>query len=141
GVNADNGVSALVEVYDPTTDEWRTASSIPVPRQYLVATAANGGIYTMGGNVNPNAVHEYAPSTDSWRDRTPMPTANSTPNLASIGDKSYVLGDRHSFIYDAPTDTWCGAATMPVPTVLAATGQIHGKIYIANGANNLEYTP
>src|SRR5262249_16206 len=63
--------------YDPGTDSWSLAQSMPTPRFGHAVTTANGKLYAFGGyNGQPLGVNEeYDPATDSWATRAPMPTA------------------------------------------------------------------
>ncbi len=46
----DNGRVSIVEVYDPASDSWSTAASMPVPTYLLAATEVHGLIYAIGGS-------------------------------------------------------------------------------------------
>ena len=60
-------LSSSVYVYDPTTDTWSTAPAMPTARQSPAAAAANGKIFTLGGDTgvtsnSPTSVVEvFAP--------------------------------------------------------------------------------
>src|SRR5207247_2519357 len=42
-------VSAVLDVYDPSTDTWATKAPMSTPRWDLAAAAANGKLYAIGG--------------------------------------------------------------------------------------------
>jgi N-acetylneuraminic acid mutarotase len=56
GANAtDQGVYDLVDVYNPTTNEWRTATSMPSARHGIYPLMVAGRIYVAGGGVRAGA--------------------------------------------------------------------------------------
>ena len=67
------------EVYDPSTDSWSTATSMPAPIRGHAACAYGGKIYVFGGNTGSyqTTVLIYDPSTDSWSTGTSMPAARA----------------------------------------------------------------
>jgi N-acetylneuraminic acid mutarotase len=56
---------STVEVYDPSTNTWSSAASMPTARSWLGATDVNGLIYAIGGLgaaiTQVNTVEQYAP--------------------------------------------------------------------------------
>ena len=60
-----NNPQKTVEVYDPSSNSWSTAASMPTARASLAAADAKGLIYVVGGNdnnnVTVNAMEQYAP--------------------------------------------------------------------------------
>src|SRR5207245_11599377 len=49
GFDANGMASAKVEVYNTTSDAWRTASPLPVALHHAGAAVVNGRIYIVGG--------------------------------------------------------------------------------------------
>jgi N-acetylneuraminic acid mutarotase len=50
GGQTNNGfVTGIVEVYDPKTDTWSTATSMPTPRDGLATREIGGRLYAIGG--------------------------------------------------------------------------------------------
>ena len=70
GVDLERGASVLtVDVYDPATDTWTTATDHPTARDCHTAAVVDGRIYTIGGSWGPpgleapvlSTVYEYDP--------------------------------------------------------------------------------
>ena len=59
GVAAD-GDSDANEVYDPTTDTWKTLSPMATARDHLAAAAVDGQIYVMGGGLGSYSLNLWA---------------------------------------------------------------------------------
>ncbi len=83
GYNSSGGLlTSTVEVYDPSTNTWSTAASMPTARFGLAAAAVNGKIYAIGGvnssggsEVFLNTVEVYDPATNTWSTAASMLTA------------------------------------------------------------------
>jgi hypothetical protein len=78
GLTADGGVSAAVQVYDPSSDAWREGPELPEPVHHasLVATASDlvliGGYRTLA--FDPVAdVFVLDQENDTWVEATPLP--------------------------------------------------------------------
>jgi N-acetylneuraminic acid mutarotase len=121
--NGRYGPSTIVEVYDPATDSWSSASSMPTLRGMSAAAAVNDRIYVIGGNRgyrDPSymtTVEEYEPATDTWRSRASLPTGLGMISAVAHDGKIYVLGGTtgydgewtytgDSFEYDPAIDSW-----------------------------------
>jgi len=57
--------SSITEVYDPLTNEWKAAASLPSPRSYFGAVSINNIIYVVGGNFGSalKSMYNYNPET------------------------------------------------------------------------------
>src|SRR6266478_2526027 len=94
------GVSSMVldtvEVYDPISNSWSTATSMPTARAALAATAVNGKICAIGGFNGGgvlNAVEVYDPSTNTWSTAAAgMPTARKGLAAADANGLIYAVG-------------------------------------------------
>jgi N-acetylneuraminic acid mutarotase len=136
-----------VYVYDPATNMWTSAASLPGPAVENPAVVALGGkLYVFGGGTGPfsGAVANAAvfdPTTSSWTTLAPMPTARQGPGAGAIGGKIYVAGgmanDGSSLsvleVYDPATNSWTtGGAAMgtrrdnPGATVLGGVLHVFG---------------
>jgi N-acetylneuraminic acid mutarotase len=103
------------EVYDPITDTWTTASSIPVPTFGYASAVVDGKIYIMGG------ARQFSPS---WN------------NLTTINSNQ---------VYDVQNDTWSNGAELPTPRSYAAAVATSGVtapegIYVVGGFDQVDYT-
>jgi len=65
GLDANTNALNTVEAYDPSSNSWSTAASMPTARSQLAATDANGVIYAIGGantgGTPLNATEQYWP--------------------------------------------------------------------------------
>jgi N-acetylneuraminic acid mutarotase len=145
---------ATVEEYDPTTNTWRARSPLPTPCNHMGGEAVNGKIYVIGGRLsgafiiglpgNINLVQAYDPVTDSWVTKSPMPTARSGLNTASLNgiifvaggevqDDKYLAAFRAFEAYDPASDTWWQLPSMLLPRHECIMAALNNRIHVAGG--------
>jgi N-acetylneuraminic acid mutarotase len=152
-----NTVFNLVEVYDPSTNTWTSASSpnppapAPTARTGLGAVAVSGKIYAFGGinNTNTvlNTVEVYDPSTNTWSTTTPagqplatMVTARYAFGAATVNGQIYAIGGNVNGVttnsaeaYNPSTNTWSEVFFPPTSRQNLAAATLNGKIYAVGG--------
>jgi N-acetylneuraminic acid mutarotase len=150
GIGYVGGYPNLVgatEVYDTVTDTWETKTSIPTPRESLVANVVNGKIYIMAGDayggppgwmVLVSKTEIYDPETDTWTTGASMPNFEGfgmAPNTASavVDNKIYVIVDQTLRIYDPETDIWSNDTQMPTPRRYLGGAVINDRLYAIGG--------
>lgn len=129
GMGACPGVKGDGAAYNPTTDTWRTLSSVGAPS----ARSGHAAVWTgsemiiwggaTGGSFSPavNDGAHYNPVTDSWRPitLTSAPSARAAFGAGWLHDKMVVWGPFSSIggLYDPATDQWSQLqfAGAPVP--------------------------
>lgn len=88
------------QVYDPATDQWSIAASLPVASSYASAAVTQGNmakeaIYYIGGytgNQYSSQVRIYTPENNSWSTAEDMPTARAYLGVAVVNDLIYAIG-------------------------------------------------
>ena len=139
GFNSSGDSTNTVDVYDPQTNTWSSAASLPIATNHNAATVAAGKLYAFGGVSNRTFV--YNPQTNSWSDVAPMRFQHAnTPAVGVIDDKIYVAGgdgpnmnQTELEVYDPAMNTWTQLASMSVPRNHTAGGVINGEFYVAAG--------
>jgi N-acetylneuraminic acid mutarotase len=136
-----------LDVYNPTTDTWTTAGTIPTPRAGAGTCLVNGQIYLIGGVIGSlhepplRTVERYDPATDTWARRADMPTARMFLSTSVLHGEIYAIGGGvwngsiFSTVekYDPTTDTWTKQADMQGGRHSFATSAVNGKIYAIGG--------
>ena len=133
GGRSENGISGMVERYDPGVDAWEQLAEKPVPVHDTRAVALGGRIYVAGGEDAAGGVTDlvevYDPIEDSWDLVAPLPQARSAFAAAEYEGRLYIFGgwDGSAFvdttyIYDPAADTW--DAGQPMPQALGYAGAI-----------------
>ncbi|MGB1873953.1 MAG: Kelch repeat-containing protein, partial [Akkermansiaceae bacterium] len=96
GHDAINSESNLMHVYDPATDTWSQAASLPLPRSHHEAGTFvhDGHIFVVGGQLStgPNSddVSAYEIATDTWKILPTIPLELNGTIAAIINDTFYV---------------------------------------------------
>ena len=104
------GTFEEVEVYDPTTDTWRTETPITTPRHGIWPVTLNGRIHVIAGGVqeglSTSDVHElFSP------DGTPPPTPTSTEIRINAGGGEHQDGGGNTWSADSFFNTGNAYAT------------------------------
>ncbi|HYM91090.1 MAG TPA: hypothetical protein VEW91_05600, partial [bacterium] len=131
-------------------------SPMPTARNHMGdGGSVNGKIYVIGGRLsgafiiampgNTDLVQEYDPAADAWATKTPMPTARSGLNSATLNGIIYVAGGevrtyqylaafRAFEAYDPASNTWWQLPPMPSPRHECAMAALGNRIHIVGGA-------
>ncbi|MCK4724580.1 MAG: hypothetical protein KAT29_02205, partial [Anaerolineales bacterium] len=82
------GVTGIVERYDPTTDTWSSVRDKPVPVSDVSGTVIGGKIYIPGGQLLSgdvsNVLEIYDPQQDEWYRGRNLPVPISAYGLTSF---------------------------------------------------------
>jgi N-acetylneuraminic acid mutarotase len=147
-------ITASVEEYDPSTDQWTARAPLPVGIHHAGIGVTDGQLYVIGGYTqsgltvwHPVAmVYAYNPATDTWVERAPMPTARGALSVTEHEGKLYAIGgyDRKANsaaveIYDPESNTWAVRASLPTPRDHLTTAMVSGKVYAIGGRLNGDY--
>jgi DNA-binding CsgD family transcriptional regulator/N-acetylneuraminic acid mutarotase len=146
GGSTVDGVTGVVEKYDPSVNIWAQAASKTTPVSDISAGVLRGVIYIPGGRLDSGKVTDvleiYDPIHDAWKIGKSMPVALCAYALATFEGKLYLFGgwdgDRYvnrSFEYDPVSDQWSELAAMPSARGYAGAATAGGKIYVIGGKN------
>jgi N-acetylneuraminic acid mutarotase len=155
-----SGFTGKTEVYDPSTNTWKTKASMLTPRADLSAGVVDGKIYLIGGKqyvsselyYKESDVNEvYDPTADSWSNGTAVPIATFGYGSAVVDNKIYIIGGGTQFwekydltyvtanqVYDPATDKWSSGATFNPEGSYMASAATSGldapkRIYLMGG--------
>ncbi len=149
GGETQNGVTGLLEIYDPISDAWRLATPKPTPARSISGAVLQGKIYLPGGCTEAgealSVMEVYDPRSDSWEDATPLPKALCAYALAPWEGKLYLFGgwDGSSYSvatyrYDPGVDIWQEGTPLSSPRGYAAAATLGDKIYVVGGHDGEE---
>lgn len=136
-------------VYNPESDIWKTAASLPIPRNSACAVTYKQNIHVIGGrqvngdNLDTHSVFDVA--TDSWSSAEPLPQAQAGLACVVYRHSIFVFGGEH-FIdeggvfaqvwrYDLQKKNWQQVSVMPVPRHGLGAVTYHNKIWLIGGAS------
>ena len=146
GFDSDEGIVALVQVFDTQTASW-ASDAAPLPRALHHVSAATDGerIYVTGALMGLNfaAVGDnYIFDGSTWKTVATMPSGPERGAAVSgvIGGKVYVAGGFRAGtasamvdVYDPIADTWTPLANLPAARDHACGGVMNGKLVVAGG--------
>lgn len=149
----------VTEVYDPETDTWTKAASMPIPVFGYASAVVGSKIYVIGGArqfqeglsnvtiVSSNQV--YNAETDEWSSRTEPPVALShaaacVTSGVTAPKRIYVIGgfdktnySNATFAYDFEKDEWSAGALMPTARAYLGLAVVDDAIYAIGGFDGL----
>jgi N-acetylneuraminic acid mutarotase len=139
-----SAMTAVSEIYDPTSNSWSTTGSLNTARAFQTAVQlATGSVLVIGGDPGITSCELYNPTTGTWSNvaNTNTPRYQNTSTLLSDGKvlvAGGVTGGRYPVnsaeIYDPVANTWTltgnmttgryghAAALLTDGTVVAAGG-------------------
>src|SRR4026207_1011898 len=96
GVDKNEYLTRIVEVYDPETNQWGTAPPIPEPLDHTGLASYEGKIYLVGGFSENNSVTDtlyiHDPVIGNWHKGAPMPTPRAGLTANFIDGILYAVG-------------------------------------------------
>lgn len=151
----------IVHIFDPTTNNWTTGTSMPSTTGVgLAGMDAHGGFIYVAGGVGQkdrsdltNRTMRYNPATDVWDYMANMSAPRHSFELVTYHDKLYAIGGfvrlfdaalnqtttapaNHTEIYDPLTNTWINGSDLPFK-IAAHSALVHNdEILIAGGMTN-----
>lgn len=144
-VGSPGPYSAVLEVYDPATDQWTTRAPVAAPYAFPASGVMNGLLYLASG-FGPSGlldrVQAYDPVLNQWTPKAPIPTRRIQAASAVTGGLMYVMGGDNSGngtasanveAYDPAQDQWATKAPLPTARFEANAGVFGGRIYVVGG--------
>jgi hypothetical protein len=136
------------QVYNASTNSWRSIANYLYASDWSAAVAYNGKIYVLGGASARNKMSVYTPGSNSWLALPDIPYANisSRPRAVMFDNKIFFFSGRDVYVYDLLTSSW-SPEEMSTPDaygipVLAGTSMYLVAYSAAkSGYAILKYTP
>lgn len=137
------GADAAIPTAAVPQGSWAELEPLPeLPRFYVGVTATRGQVFVIGGlSEGPEAVavQAYDVADDSWQRLADLPQPMGLPNVATVGDRLFVLGAfgvSDAYEYDFENDAWLDRAPVPVAVGPggAAVAVRNSVVLLAGGA-------
>lgn len=143
------GVTGVVERYNPVTDQWTALMNKPSPVADVSAVVLGGKIYIPGGRMQSgeiiNTLEVYDPFKNEWETRSPLPTALSGYALIAYEGRIYLFGGwtgssyvNTVYSYDPAVDEWQVRTPMPTSRGFCGAAISSGQIFVLGGINDGE---
>ncbi len=144
GGESAQGISNIVESYDPQTNVWAVLSSKPTAVTDINAAVIGGQIYVPGGRLanglNTAKMEIYNPQSNQWEEGQPLPKPLSGYALTVYEGQMYLFGGwdgsqavNDAYIYNPHNDTWTQIQPMPTAREYAGAEPVGGSIYVIGG--------
>jgi len=142
GYDSSGTPTNIVDVYDPATNTWSSAHSIPVALHHNCAAVAAGKLYSFGGPSTQTFVYDEL--NDSWSAVASMLFFQVlSPAVGVFNDKIYVAGGANGGggnsmenaveVYDPVANTWTALHPMKTGRNHCGGAFIDGKFYVVGG--------
>jgi DNA-binding CsgD family transcriptional regulator len=138
------GISNVVEKYDPQTNTWSHLSVKSTAVTDINSVSFGGLIYVPGGKLisgMPTDRNEiYDPNSDQWSLGKPLPKPISAYALTVYEGRMYLFGGwdgtkviNNAYVFDFRDNTWSEIPSMPTARSYAGAVVVGGKIYVIGG--------
>ena len=143
------GVTGVVERYDPASNKWSEASSKPTQVTDVSAAVLGGKIYVPGGRLSSgevtNVMEIYDPEQDKWSQSDPLPHPASAYALIAFEGKLYLFGgwDGHQYLktafeYDPGKKQWKEKSPLSSARAFMGVALAGGHIHVVGGFDGKE---
>ena len=141
----DSSASNLLQIYDPTSDDW-TQSDPPFDAYDFASATVDDVLYVFGGiqfrtgDFTTNELWLFNTTTGQWSMGPPVPVSCNAMSAAAIGRSIYVSGGcngsnrRHMHVFNVDTSSWSRAADLPVALAFHQSVALDGKLFVLGGA-------
>ncbi|MBP2472296.1 N-acetylneuraminic acid mutarotase [Crossiella equi] len=153
-LSAGLGTVRTHQVFQPSTNQWRTAAPLPGPaRDHQGIAVLAGRIHVFGGrseDINDNLTRHdvYDPGTDTWTEAAPLPAPRSSGACTVLDGRILYAGGECSdrgtsggtpaytttYAYDPAAAAWTELAPLPAPRHAFGAATVDGVAYFAGGA-------
>jgi DNA-binding CsgD family transcriptional regulator/N-acetylneuraminic acid mutarotase len=144
GGDTGQGVTGVVERYNPVTDSWAALTKKPVPVADVNAVVIGGKIYVPGGRLASgdmtNILEVYDPRLDRWEQSTSMPVSLSAYALTVYEGKMFLFGGwdgtkyvNSAYLYEPDKDRWSSLVSMPNARGFVGAAVSGDRIYVLGG--------
>lgn len=139
-----DGVTAVMEAYDPQTDIWTPLSEKPTPVAYVGAATIGSDVYVPGGcdaNSRPTDVVEvYNVDAGIWGEVSPLPEPRCAYALAVQENRLYLFGGwdgeqyvSTAYVYGPDADAWRELPSADAPRGFTGAASLNGRLYVVGG--------
>ena len=148
----EDGVTDVVERYDPATDTWETLPPKPTAVTDVQAAVIGGKIYVPGGciknEIQTSALEIYDPAGGKWTQGASLPQSLCSYGVVAFEGNVYLFGGRDRsnylssvYMYDPIEDTWVERYPMQSPRADVDAVVSSGVIFVMGGVNGSGYSP
>jgi hypothetical protein len=139
-----DGVTGVVDVYDPQTNGWLPGAVKPLAVSNVQAATIDGLVYVPGGTTAGGAVSDvlevYDPGKDAWHAEASLPSPLAGYGMAAHGGRLYVFGGWNGtayvdtvWMYDPAVGAWEARSPLPQSAGFRAAAALGDRILVVGG--------
>ncbi|MCG8348019.1 MAG: LuxR C-terminal-related transcriptional regulator [Chloroflexales bacterium] len=144
GITAD-GVSGVLERYNPPSDTWTRLTAKPTPVTDIQAVVIGGKIYVAGGELASGAIstkfEAYEPDQDRWTALPDLPAPRSRYAATQIDGTFYLFGgwngsayQDNTWMFDPDLGTWQTLTSTPTnPRGNMGLAIVNNRVHLLGG--------
>lgn len=137
---------ASVEMYDPTTNEWKAVAQMSKRRCGVGVAVLNNLLYAVGGHDGVsylNSVERYDPHTNQWsNDVAPTSSCRTSVGVAVLDGCLFAVGGQDGISclnlvekYDPAVQRWIRITPMGTKRLGVAVAVLDGYLYAIGGSD------
>lgn len=132
-------------VYDPDSNLWHAAASLPVAVAIHKAASIDNKLMSMAGQPDKEASNTFIPDSNKWVANNPLPDQNfwygaivsANNELYRFGGGGYTSPTRAAHKYNKATDAWESLPDFPEANHSLAGASIGDSIILSGGYVNM----
>lgn len=146
-LSANGAITDAVDIYDPESDSWSSAASLPLPLWRSAAAVVNEKIYLFGGYRSTagfpfspsNQSFVYDPELNTWTEIASLSSTRGSQIAVAVSGQIHVIGGASSSasnahdIYDPSLDEWTTAEPLPTARAGLAGNLVGNQIIVVGG--------
>ncbi len=131
--------------FDPSLGSWTSGVVFPTTTYMGSGVAANGFLFSMGGNTTSTLgteCYKYNVASDTWTPIASLPVKRIVFATANVGNFIYAIGGSDgtsysttTYRYDINLDSWTTVAPLPDSIGWGKAVGYNNKIYLAGGVD------
>lgn len=132
----------LAQIYDPATNSWSTAASVPSGWECAAVVGADGRVHLLGGESASTTHRSYDEANNQWLTHAALPVGRTTHGAGVAPDGRIVVfgggsgGGVTTDIYNPTLDTWAAGVVAPAPVIQNAFVTLPGTLLAMGGSNS-----
>ena len=149
GGETTDGVSDLVERYNPASNSWVQLAPLSTPVADIQVVEIGSRLYVAGGRLASGNISKqfiaYDPNRDQWSSLPDLPAPRSQYAAVTMNGKYYLFGGWDGtayradiWVFDPDTQTWDDTAQTPMPEARGrmSVSIVGETIHLLGGQNN-----
>ncbi|MGH2808897.1 MAG: Kelch repeat-containing protein [Actinomycetota bacterium] len=142
GFAEDRGTVATVEIYDISSDSWRTGPRLPLAVNHAMSATLDGVVYVVGGYIGGgrSTRRAFAFRDGRWRELPRMPRVRAAGGLVAVRGRLFVVGGvgangvaDSTMVFDPDDRRWRVRAGVPTQRQHLGAAGARRRVWVVAG--------